>query len=88
MEIKTVLRLDYPATVVNRPIVSHLVRNLGLAVNILRAEVSSEVGWLLVEVSGLEENYSRALDYMRTEGLKVTEYPQGPPEDPAQIAGR
>jgi ABC-type methionine transport system ATPase subunit len=83
LSIKTVLRLDYPATVVNRPIVSHLIRDLGLAVNILRAEISSEAGWLVVEVSGLEENYARALEYMRAEGLKVTEYPLAPPEKTA-----
>jgi ABC-type methionine transport system ATPase subunit len=74
-----VVRLDYPATVVNRPIVNQLIRNFGLDVNILRAEVSPEAGWLLLEVRGLEEDYARALDYIRQEGLKVTEYPPGQP---------
>ncbi|MGA2112188.1 MAG: NIL domain-containing protein [Anaerolineales bacterium] len=78
MEISKVLRLDYPAAVVNRPVVNYLIRDFGLAVNILQAEVSSEVGWLLVEVRGPEENYARALEYMRGEGLKVTEVPPGP----------
>lgn len=73
------VRLDYPATVVNRPIVNQLIRNFGLDVNILRAEVSPEAGWLLLEVRGLEEDYARALDYIRQEGLKVTEYPPGQP---------
>jgi D-methionine transport system ATP-binding protein len=79
LEITRVVRLDYPATVVNRPIVNQLIRHFGLDVNILRAEVSPEVGWLLVEVRGLEEDYARALDYIRQEGLKVTEYPPGQP---------
>ncbi|MGA2819427.1 MAG: NIL domain-containing protein [Anaerolineales bacterium] len=79
MEITRVVRLDYPATVVNRPIVNQLIRNFGLDVNILRAEVSPEAGWLLLEVRGLEEDYARALDYIRQEGLKVTEYPPGQP---------
>jgi ABC-type methionine transport system ATPase subunit len=82
LDTKTVLRLDYPAAVVNRPIVSHLIRDFGLAVNILRAEVSSEVGWLLIEVSGPEENYARALKYMRAEGLQVTENPGSFSEKP------
>lgn len=82
MEISKTLRLDYPATVVNRPVVNYLIRDLGLTVNILRAEVSPEVGWLLVEVRGTEENYVRALEYMRGEGLKVTEVFPEPPAGP------
>ena len=44
-----VLRLNYPPALVDRPVVAGLISKFGLEVNILRARVTRDDGWLVVE---------------------------------------
>lgn len=67
-----VLRLIYPPSVVNVPIVNQLVRNFGeLTINILRAEVNPEEGWLEVQLVGKAGNIEAATDWLRQQGVEV-----------------
>ncbi len=67
-----VLRLIYPPSVVNVPIVNQLVRNFGeLTINILRAEVNPEEGWLEVQLVGNAGNIEAATDWLRLQGVEV-----------------
>lgn len=67
-----VLRLIYPPSVVNVPIVNQLVRNFSdLTINILRAEVNPEEGWLEVQLVGKAGNIEAATDWLRQQGVEV-----------------
>lgn len=67
-----VLRLIYPPSVVNVPIVNQLVRNFSeLTINILRAEVNPEEGWLEVQLVGNAGNIEAATDWLRLQGVEV-----------------
>ena len=67
-----VLRLIYPPSVVNVPIVNQLVRNFSeLTINILRAEVTPEEGWLEVQLVGKAGNIEAATDWLRQQGVEV-----------------
>lgn len=67
-----VLRLIYPPSVVNVPIVNQLVRNFSeLTINILRAEVNPEEGWLEVQLVGNAGNIEAATDWLRQQGVEV-----------------
>jgi ABC-type methionine transport system ATPase subunit len=67
-----VLRLIYPPSVVNTPIVNQLIRNFSdLSVNILRAEVNPTQGWLEVQLVGSAPVIESAIDWLRKQGVDV-----------------
>lgn len=67
-----VLRLIYPPSVVNVPIVNQLIRNFGdLSVNILRAEVNPSEGWLEVQLIGTASVIESSIDWLRKQGVEV-----------------
>lgn len=71
----TILRLNYPPALVNRPVVAGLVSKYQLEVNILRAQVSRDDGWLIVELSGDPRRISAARDWLAREGIEIVENP-------------
>ena len=67
-----VLRLIYPPSVVNMPIVNQLIRKFQeLTVNILRAEVKPGKGWLEVQVVGSAGMIEASIDWLRQKGVEV-----------------
>lgn len=72
----TILRLNYPPALVSRPVVANLIHTFGLDVNILRAQVTREEGWLILEVSGDPRKISAATDWLVKEGIELVENPE------------
>lgn len=67
-----VVRLIYPPSVVNVPIVNQLIRSFSdLAVNILRAEVNPTQGWLEVQLIGSAAVIESSIDWLRKQGVEV-----------------
>jgi ABC-type methionine transport system ATPase subunit len=67
-----VVRLIYPPSVVNIPIVNQLIRSFGdLSVNILRAEVNPTEGWLEVQLIGSAPVIESSIDWLRKQGVEV-----------------
>jgi ferredoxin len=61
------LMLAFARSECEKPIVYHLVRDYDLVVNIFRARVTpEESGYLVLDVTGTEENIEGALEYIRT----------------------
>jgi ABC-type methionine transport system ATPase subunit len=76
----TILRLNYPPAMVNRPVVAGLISQFQLEVNILRAQVTREEGWLIVEIGGDPRQIAAATDWLTREGIEVTENPELDPD--------
>jgi ABC-type methionine transport system ATPase subunit len=72
----TILRLNYPPALVNRPVVAGLINQFGLEVNILRAQVTREEGWLIVEIRGDPAKISAASNWLTKEGIELLENPE------------
>lgn len=67
-----VLRLIYPPSVVNIPIVNQLIRKyVELTVNILRAEVKPDEAWLEIQVVGSAGMIESCIDWLRLQGVEV-----------------
>ena len=65
------LMLYFPKCECEKPIIYHLVKDYNLIVNIFRAKVTpEEEGYLVLDVTGTQEDIDRAMDYVRT--FKVT----------------
>jgi len=65
------LRLNYPAALLRRPILNQVIRDFGVTVNIVRAQISLEEGWLEIEMTGADEEIDRALVWLESQGLQV-----------------
>lgn len=65
------VRLEYPPSLLSRPVIQELIRRFDLTVNILRAQITLEEGWISVQLSGEDSEIERALTWLRAEGLGV-----------------
>ncbi|NMA92196.1 MAG: 4Fe-4S binding protein [Firmicutes bacterium] len=75
--IKHKLVLRFPASLVEQPLIYRLVKDYDLMVNILRADINPrKEGRLVMEVSGREEKYQQALQWLRDQGLRITNLQQ------------
>jgi len=63
--------LHFPKQQVDKPLIYRLVKDFDLEFNILRAEVDSEEGVMVLEMKGSDEQYRRGIDYLRGEGLTI-----------------
>ncbi|MBF0530669.1 MAG: 4Fe-4S binding protein [Deltaproteobacteria bacterium] len=67
-----ILRLSFPKTLVDRPLVCDLVRRFDLTFNIYQATVfPRKEGQVVIELSGLHKNFQEGIKYLKEVGVKV-----------------
>lgn len=67
-------RIHFPLEQVSAPVVTHLVTDYDLSPNLLRADVDAKSGgWLVLGLTGDEARVQSALDWLRGQGLEVSE---------------
>jgi len=71
-----VVRLNYPAALLSVPVINQLIRRYDLTINILRAEIGSEQGWLEVSMSGNPAEIEEAIAWLQSLGIEVQEQPE------------
>jgi ferredoxin len=72
------LLLYFPKSETEKPIVYHLVKDYDLVINIFRAKVTpEEYGYLVLDVTGSEENIARGVDFVRTLNVQVDQTQKG-----------
>lgn len=65
------LRLNYPAALLREPILQRLIRSFDVSVNIRRAQISLEEGWLEIEADGTDEELDRAAAWLGQQGIEI-----------------
>ncbi len=72
MAVSKRIVLHFPRRLVDRPIVSRLVRDFKLDFNILKASITpEEEGLLILELSGKQEDYDKGIDYLTKTGVRI-----------------
>ena len=72
MAVSRRLVLRFPQGLVDKPIVSHLVKDFNLDFNILKAYVTrQEEGLMVLELSGKKENFAKGIEYLQSCGVKI-----------------
>jgi len=72
MSVSKRIVLHFPSRLVDRPIVSRLVRDFNLDFNILKASVTpEEEGLLVLELSGKQEDYNKGIRYLTETGVRI-----------------
>jgi ferredoxin len=66
--------LLFPRSETEKPIVSNLVRDYNLVINIFRAKVTpEEFGYLVLDMSGSDDDIRRGIEYVRGFNVQVNE---------------
>ena len=71
MPVATTVRLDYPGSLLNRPLIYDLIRQFDLVTNILEAQVSARGGYLIVVLHGDREKVERGLVWLSSQGAQI-----------------
>ncbi len=72
MAVSKRIVLRFPRRLVDRPIVSRLVRDFNLDFNILKASVTpEEEGLLVLELSGKQGDYDKGIRYLTETGVRI-----------------
>ncbi len=70
MPIKRV-KFTYEQEMIKEPIISMLCKDFDLVTNIRRADVREDMGWVVLEIEGEEDEIQKALDWVATKGVRV-----------------
>ena len=72
MAVSHKIVLHFPPAATDQPVIYRLSRDYGLVFNILRASITpDEEGLMVLELSGEEEDYQRAADYLKEMGIRL-----------------
>lgn len=66
-----IVRLTYPAHLLDVPVINQLIREFDLTVNILRAQVSPHEGWVNLHLTGKTSAIVEAIDWLTEKEIKV-----------------
>lgn len=72
MTVSKKIVLHFPRRIVDRPIVSRLVKEYGLDFNILKASFTpDEEGLMVLELTGEQEDYDEGIRYLTKTGVRI-----------------
>ena len=72
MAVSRKIVLHFPRRIVDRPIVSRLVRAYCLDFNILKAQFTpDEEGLMVLELTGEQKNYDEGISYLTKAGVRI-----------------
>jgi len=72
MAVSHKIVLHFPPAATDQPVIYRLSRDYGLVFNILRASITpEEEGLMVLELSGEEDDYRRATDYLKEMGIRL-----------------
>ena len=85
MTVSKRIVLHFPPRLVDKAIVSKLVKDYGLDFNILKASVTpGEEGLMVMELTGEQRNYDRGVKYLSDAGVKIQSLSQDVVRDEAR----
>lgn len=65
------VKFSFNAAMIKEPVIYQLGRDFNLVTNIRRADVGDELGWVLLELDGQEDEIKRGLAWVSSTGVRV-----------------
>ena len=65
------VRLTFPSALIQEPIVYRLVKDFDIVINIRRADVKADHGWVALELEGDEDALERGVAWLKEQGVQV-----------------
>jgi hypothetical protein len=63
--------LTFPPELIKEPVIFSLGHKFNVVPSIRRAEVTDDRGWVVLELSGEDENIDQAIDWAVSQGVRV-----------------
>jgi hypothetical protein len=64
-------RLTFPARLVQEPILYRLVKDFDILINIRRADVKADWGWVMLEMEAQDATLERGVKWLKEQGVQV-----------------
>lgn len=68
---KREVKLTFPEELITEPVVYKLGYEFKVITNIIRANVTNDFGWVVLELTGESKEIDRAIQYLQEKGVKV-----------------
>jgi len=65
------VNLTFPEKLIKEPIIYNLGKNFNIVTNVRRANVEKQVGWVMLEIEGSDDDLKKGLAYLEDVGVKV-----------------
>ena len=65
------IRFTFPTGLITEPVIFDLGHKFQVVTNIRRADVREDMGWVILELEGEEEEIDRGLDWVTSMGVRV-----------------
>ena len=69
--VKRRARFTFPTGLITEPVIFNLGRDFDVVTNIRRADVREDVGWVVLEIEGDEDEIDRGLEWVKVMGVRV-----------------
>ena len=68
---KREVTLTFNEAAIREPVIFTLSQEFNLRTNILRADLAEDSGWIMLELSGTEEDIERGISWATSRGVRV-----------------
>jgi hypothetical protein len=65
------LRLTFPPSLIQEPILYRLVKDFDIVINIRRADVKADYGWVMLELEAPEGTLEKGVTWLKERGVQV-----------------
>ncbi len=64
-------KFTFPTGLITQPVIFELGHNFQVVTNIRRADVREDVGWVILELEGEEEEIENGLNWVSSMGIRI-----------------
>ena len=65
------VRFTFPQEMITEPVIYQLAQKFKIVTNIRRADVREDMGWVVLELEGDDDEISSGLEWVSSTGLRV-----------------
>ena len=65
------VRFTFPTQLITEPVIYQLGQKFRIVTNIRRADVREDMGWVVLELEGAEEEIDRGIEWVSAAGVRV-----------------
>jgi L-aspartate semialdehyde sulfurtransferase ferredoxin len=65
------VRLTFPPHLIQEPILYHLVKDFDIVINVRRADVKADHGWVALEMDADEATLARGVAWLEGRGVQI-----------------
>jgi len=69
--MKRCVTFTFPSELSTEPVIYNLGMQFGVITNILRANITEDIGWMMLDMEGKEEDIEQGIAWVTGRGVKV-----------------